>query len=74
MKTDGTKTSSYTEAAEVLADFFSRVYVEEDVTKIPEFPTRCGVHINSLSIILEDLLQKLSTLNTGKAMGPDKIH
>ena len=74
MKTDGTKTSSYAEAAEVLADFFSGVYIKEDVTNIPEFPTRCGVHINSLSITEEDLLQKLSTLNTGKAMGPDKIH
>ena len=75
MKTDRTKTSSYAEAAEVLAEFFgSDMYVREDVTNIPEFPTRCSVQIDSLSVTEEDLFQKLSTLNTGKAMSPDKIH
>ena len=62
MKTDGTKTSSYAEAAEVLANFFSGVYIKEDVTNIPEFPTSCGVHINSLSVTQEDLLQNYQLL------------
>ena len=74
MKADGTKTSSHAEAAEVLAEFFGSVYVREDTMNIPEFPTRCRVQIDSLSVTEEDLFQKLSTLNTGKAMGPDKIH
>jgi len=41
---------------------------------IPEFPTRCSVQIDSFSVTEEDLFQKLSTLDTGKATGPDKIH
>ena len=43
MKTDGTKTSSRAEAAEVLAEFFSTVYIKEDATNMPEFPTGCSV-------------------------------
>ena len=30
--------------------------------------------MNSISITEDDLLHKLSHLNTSKAMGPDKIH
>jgi len=41
---------------------------------MPEFPTRCSVQINSLSVTEEDLFQKLLVLITGKAMGPDKLH
>ena len=57
MKADGTKTSSRAEAAEVLAELFGSVYVREDTTNIPEFPTRCSVQIDSLSVTEEDLFQ-----------------
>jgi len=70
MKADGMKTSSHAEAVEVLAEFFGNVYVREDSTNIPEFPTRCSVQIDSFFFTEENLFQKLSTLNTGKATGP----
>ena len=74
IKSDGTKTSNHAESAEVLAQFFSSVYVKENVINVPDFPSRSHNQINSLIIAEEDLLQKLSQLNISKAMGPDKIH
>ena len=61
MKADETKKSSHAEAADVLAEFFGSVYVKEDSTNMLEFPTRCSVQIDSLSVTEEDLFQKLST-------------
>ena len=50
------------------------MYVKENVTNVPDFPSRSHNQINSLIIAEEDLLQKLSQLNISKATGPDKIH
>ena len=58
-------------SAEVLAQFFSGVYVKENVTNVPDFPPRYHNQINSLTIAEENLLQNLSQLNT---TGPDGIH
>ena len=50
------------------------MYVKEDISSVPHFDTRCCNEMNSISITEDDLLHKLSHLNTSKAMGPDKIH
>ena len=44
------------------SELFGSVYVGKDTTNIPEFPTRCSVRIDSLSLTKDDLFQKLSTL------------
>ena len=44
------------------------------MTNVPDFPSRSYNQINSLIIAEEDLLRRLSQLNTNKAMGPDGIH
>ena len=74
IRPDGTKTKNYAESAEVLAQFFSSVYTVESMTNVPDFPSRSHNQINSLVIAEEDLLRRLSQLNTSKAMGPDGIH
>ena len=74
IKPDGTKTNNHAESVEVLAQFFSSVYVEEDTANVPDFPPRCLNRIDSLAITEEDLLLRLSQLNTSKATGPDRIH
>lgn len=43
-------------------------------TNVPDFPSRSQNQINSLTITENELLQKLSQLNTSKATGPDRIH
>ena len=73
-KPDGTKTNTFAESAEVLAQFFSSVYVKENSDSMSHFPPRSSNYINALSITKGDLLQKLSQLNISKTVGPDKIH
>ena len=41
---------------------------------MPDFPPRSHNQINLLTIAEEDLLHKLSQLNTSKATGPDGVH
>ena len=50
------------------------MYIKENVNNIPVFSPRSFNQISSLSITEEDLLQRLSQLNTSKTTGPDKIH
>ena len=75
IKPDVTNTTNDVETAEVhISSFFTRTYIQENTSSIPDFSTRSHDQINSVSITKEDLLQKLSKLNTSKAMGPDKVH
>ena len=75
-KSDGTKTNILllNLLHEVLARFFSSVYVKENSDSLPHFPPRSLNQINLLSITEGDLLQKLSQPNISKTFGPDKIH
>ena len=72
-KGDGSRTTSASESAEVLADAFSSVFVRE-----PEGPLPRGVdaedYIDELVITTDDVQRELAKLNIYKSYGPDGIH
>ncbi len=70
-----TLTEDDEEKANVLSDFFSTVFTDEDTTNIPPFPDRqFNSTLDNIEINRELVLKKLTNLNTSKSPGPDKIH
>ena len=73
-KPDGELTKNDLEKSKVLNDFFSSVFVKEDLDNIPELPMRNkDKFLKSIVITREDIETKLKNLNPNKATGPDKI-
>ena len=71
---DGSITMTNEESAEALACFFKSVFIQEDLQDLPDFPGRVNDAIPNLVITEELVYQKISKVNTTKAIGPDKIH
>ena len=62
--------------AEILNDFFTSVFLKEDLSNIPrvnEGEYSNGKNISSIRITAEEVEKKLKKLNTQKAQGPDQI-
>ena len=73
-KPDGTVTESDQEKAEVISEFFSSVFVDEDggLWEIPKV-----VHTlidDNITFNVDDTMQLLSKLNISKSSGSDGIH
>ena len=73
-KSDGTKTNTPHESAEVLAETMSAVYTEESVDKIPKFTDRTNKKIDNIVITHNDVMKELKFSNIYKAGGYDIIH
>ena len=58
----------------IICHYLFSVYTVESMTNVPDFSSRTHNQSNLLVIAEEDLLRRLSQLNTSKAMGPDGIH
>ena len=71
----GQVTQSDKEAAEVLNSFFESVFVKEDPTSMPLFPSRkCDSGaLTDIDISKQDVLNELRKLEDGKASGPDGL-
>ena len=62
--------------AEILNDFFTSVFLKEDLSNMPEVQEACfsqGRHINNISVTVEEVEKKLKELDPNKAQGPDQI-
>ena len=62
------------ESAEALACFFKSLFIHKDLQDLPDFPGRANDAIPNLVITEELVNQKISKVNTTKAIGPDQIH
>jgi hypothetical protein len=70
-----TLTSSDSEKANVLADFFSSVFTEEDDLEMPELDINPDIpKLDILNISAETIKKKLDNLTIDKSPGPDNIH
>ena len=68
-------TSSDSEKANVLADFFSSVFTEEDDLVMPELDINPYIpKLDILNISTETIKKKLDNLKIDKSPGPDNIH
>ena len=68
-------TSSDSEKANVLADFFSSVFTEEDDLVMPELDINPDIpKLDILNISGEMIKKKLDNLKIDKSPGPDNIH
>ena len=74
MKDDGSLTQDDSEKAEILNDFFSSVFTEEDKSDVPDFITDQKDFISELNISREDIVKKLQSLKPDKSPGPDGLH
>jgi hypothetical protein len=69
-----TLTSSDSEKANVLADFFSFVFTEEDDLEMPELDINPDIpKLDILNISAETIKKKLDNLTIDKSPGPDNI-
>jgi hypothetical protein len=70
-----TLTSSDSEKANVLADFFSSVFTEEDDLVMPELDINPDIpKLDILNISAETIKKKLDNLKIDKSPRPDNIH
>ena len=77
-KGDGSKTQSASESAEVLANAFSSVFVNEPLGPLPkprEYSDKSTeATLDEIFFSPEDVKKELSGLNVFKSFGPDKVH
>jgi hypothetical protein len=71
----GTKVSSDSEKANVLNNFFSSVFTDEDTSQIPDCAQQDFQSVlQDVDISSDAVLKKLKELNPNKSAGPDKLH
>ena len=73
-KGDGTRTTNPAEAAEVLADAFSSVFVAEPYGPLPEMVSVSQDCISDLDVDAASVKNELLKLNIYKSCGPDGVH
>lgn len=74
VKDDGSITSSDKEKAEVLNNFFSSVFTqEENDEKLPDFKYGNASQLDTVNITEEKMKKALKNLNVNKSPGPDEI-
>ena len=75
-KPDGSLTQNNIETAEVLADAFASVYVNEPYGPLSKecYGDSEDFDINDLEITNEDVLDEFKRIDISKSQGPDGIH
>ena len=73
-KGDGTRTKNQAEAAEILADAFSSVFVAEPCGPLPEMLDNKADCIPDLEVSSASVKCELQKLNIYKSLGPDRVH
>ena len=66
--------SSDDDKAEILANFFSSVFTDEDVNNLPKMEKRNSDIATDEPFLQEEIKKLLLRLNTTKSPGPDKVH
>ena len=73
LKHEGRTYVDATEKANLLADYFSSVFTNEDVSNIPTLSTNPIPSISSIRVHVDDVYQLLSNIQQHKASGPDNL-
>ena len=73
---DGVLKSNDKDKSNILNNFFSSVFTQEDNTNIPEFiyDKEINTPLNTCSISIQDMENALNNLNISKSPGPDNFH
>ena len=73
---DGVLKSNDKDKSNILNDFFSSVFTQEDNINIPEFKYDKDINttLNTCSISINDMENALNNLNISKSPGPDNFH
>jgi len=72
---DGKLTSDDNKKAELLNNFFTSVFTQEDTSKIPKLDIiHTGTPLTHIEITPEKVNKKLLHLNVTKSSGPDGFH
>ena len=77
MKEDGQPAQTDSEMANILNEYFSSVFTQEDLQNIPyiQVPLRMDLPtLSKVNILVSDVENKLKKLNTNKSPGPDGTH
>lgn len=72
-KSDGTVTCSDTECANVLADFFATVFVDEDISNIPDVQSVTDLEINTVLFTTQKVAEVLKQFPNFSSPGPDGL-
>ncbi|MES9971492.1 MAG: reverse transcriptase family protein, partial [Candidatus Thiodiazotropha sp.] len=74
-KSDSTLTSSDQEKAEVLNDYFSKVFTRENLDDMPDIANKVfDIPLDSINIDIAVVETVLKGLDGGKSMGPDELN
>ena len=73
LKHEGRTYVDATEKANLLADYFSSVFANEDVSNIPTLSTNPIPSISSIRVHVDGVYQLLSNIQQHKASGPDNL-
>jgi len=75
-KPDGETTSNDQEKSEVLNNFFTSVFTDEDLNNIPDLNINQDIQTKSSSaeVTTEEMKKLLEQLKAGKSPGPDQLH
>ena len=73
-KNDGTLTVNDKETVEVLNTYFKSVFTVEDISNMPDFPTKVNSVLDDIAISESDVYDVLVSLNPNKTSGPDNLH
>ena len=73
-KSDGSMTTSDTESAEELNNFFKSTFTVENADNIPNIPTKIFDSLSDINLTEDAIFHKLLALNGNKAPGPDALH
>ena len=73
-KSDGSMTTSNTESAEELNNFFKSTFTVEKADNIPNIPTKIFDSLSDISLTEDAIFHKLLALNGNKAPCPDALH
>ena len=73
LKHEGRTYVDATEKANLLADYFSSVFTNEDVSNNPTLSTNPTPSISSIQVHVDGVYQLLSNIQQHKASGPDNL-
>ena len=73
LKHEGKTYVDATEKANLLADYFSSIFINEDVSNIPTLSSNATPSVSSIQVHVDGVYQLLSNIQQHKASRPDNL-